>query len=468
MVEMILITGAKIVTEGRIFEGDVRIENDVIVKITSPPAPSPEGEGVKGWGHIEGRGKYLLPGVIDDHVHFREPGLTGKGDIHTESKAAVAGGVTSYMDMPNTIPKATTLDILEEKYTLAGQRSYANYSFFLGATNDNILEIEKADPSRICGLKVFMGASTGNMLVDDPDTLERIFKRSPLLIAVHAEEQSIIQENLRKFTEKYSGNIPFETHPLIRSEEACYQSSEKAVKLARKHGTRIHLMHLSTAKELDLLDNSIPLEKKKITSEVCVNHLWFDDRDYRKSGSRIKWNPAIKKESDKKELLRGVLDNRIDIIATDHAPHTIEEKQNPYLSCPSGAPLVQHSLVAMLELYHRGEISIEKIVDKMCHGPAILYRIKKRGFIREGYFADLVLVDLYSPWEVNLSNILYKCGWSPLEGQSFSSMVTHTIVNGCIIYENGNFDETLRGMRLEFNPDLFSNREIHKSIVKRD
>lgn len=453
MAERILITGAKIVNEGRIFEGDVRIENGIIKEIISPPSPSPEDEGMMGGRIIDGRGKYLLPGVIDDHVHFREPGLTDKGDIHTESKAAVAGGVTSFMDMPNTNPKATTLDILEKKYTLADQKSFANYSFFLGATNDNILEIEKADPSRICGLKVFMGASTGNMLVDDPDTLERIFERSPLLIAIHAEEESIIQENLRLFKEQYGENIPIAVHPLIRSEEACYKSSEKAVKLAGKHSVRLHLLHLSTAKELDLLDNSIPLEKKKITGEACVNHLWFDDRDYKKSGSRIKWNPAIKKESDKRGLLQGVLDNRIDIIATDHSPHTIEEKQNPYLSCPSGAPLVQHSLLAMLELYHRGEISIEKIVDKMCHGPAILYRIKNRGFIRKGYFADLVLVDLHSPWEVNTSNILYKCGWSPLEGQSFSSRVTHTIINGCIVYENGNFDKTIRGMRLEFNPD---------------
>jgi dihydroorotase len=451
MANSILITGAHIVNEGRIFKGDVFVENGVIIKITSPHAPSPEGEGIMERRIIDGRGKFLLPGVIDEHVHLREPGLTRKGDIYSETKAAVAGGVTSLMDMPNTIPNATSLDILEEKFILASQKSFANYSFYLGATNDNISEIEKADPSRVCGLKVFMGASTGNMLVDDQESLERIFERSPLLIAVHAEEESIIHENLRVFREKYGEDIPVEAHPLIRNEKACFTSSEKAVKLALKHNTRLHLLHLSTTKELDLLDNSIPLEQKKITGEVCVNHLWFDDRDYKKSGSRIKWNPAIKKESDKMGLLQGVLDNRIDTIATDHAPHTLGEKQNPYMTCSSGAPLVQHSLVAMLELYHRGEISIEKIVEKMCHGPAILYRIKERGFIRTGYSADLVLVDLDAPWEVNSSNILYKCGWSPMEGQVFSSRVTHTIVNGNIVYENGTFDENFRGKRLEFN-----------------
>ena len=457
MARSILITGARIVNEGRIFEGDVFVENGVIKKISSPPAPlpvrqagSPEGEGVSSWDRIDGRGKYLLPGVIDEHVHLREPGLTEKGDIYSETKAAVAGGVTSLMDMPNTNPKAISLNILEEKFDLAARKSFANYSFYLGATNDNISEIENANPSRICGLKVFMGASTGNMLVDNPVSLDRIFERSPLLIAVHTEEESIIRENLRIFRGKYGEDIPMEAHPLIRSEEACFTSSEKAVKLAFKHHSRLHLLHISTEKELDLLDNSIPLEQKKVTGEVCVNHLWFDDRDYKKSGSLIKWNPAIKKESDKKGLLRGVLDNRIDTIATDHAPHTLGEKQNPYMTCSSGAPLVQHSLVAMLELYRRGEISMEKIVEKMCHGPAILYRIKDRGFIRTGYSADLVLVDLNAPWKVNSSNILYKCGWSPMEGQTFNSRVTHTIVNGNIVYENGSFDETARGVRLEF------------------
>jgi dihydroorotase len=459
MANSILITGARIVNEGRIFEGDVFVEDGVIKKITPSSSPSPGGEGargrgrsgVRGWGLIDGRGKYLLPGVIDEHVHLREPGLTRKGDIYSESKAAIAGGVTSLMDMPNTVPNATTLDILEEKFALAATKSFTNYSFYLGATNDNISEIEKADTSRVCGLKVFMGASTGNMLVDDPASLDEIFERSPLLIAVHTEEESIIRENLRLFTEKYGEDIPVEAHPLIRSEEACFTSSEKAVKLARKHNSRLHLLHLSTEKELDLLDNSMPLELKRITGEACVNHLWFDDRDYKKEGSRIKWNPAIKKESDRRGLLRGVLDNRIDTIATDHAPHTLGDKQNPYMTCSSGAPLVQHSLVAMLELYHRGEVSIEKIVDKMCHGPAILYRINSRGFIRTGFSADLVLVDLNAPWEVNSSNILYKCGWSPMEGQTFSSRVTHTFINGELVYNYGRFNENIRGKRLEFN-----------------
>jgi dihydroorotase len=451
MAKNILITGARIVNEGRIFEGDILIENGIIKEITSPTSPSLIGEGVRGWDHIDARGKYLLPGVIDEHVHLREPGLTLKGDIYSESKAAVAGGVTSLMDMPNTIPNTTTLEILEEKFKLAARKSFTNYSFYLGATNENISEIEQADPLKICGLKVFMGASTGNMLVDDPLSLERIFERSPLLIAVHTEEESIIRRNLRIFREKYGDDIPIESHSLIRSEEACFISSEKAVRLAEKHDSRLHLLHLSTAKELELLDNSIPLEQKKITAEACVNHLWFDDRDYKRSGSRIKWNPAIKKESDKKELLKGVLDNRIDTIATDHAPHTLGDKQNPYMTCSSGAPMVQHSLVAMLELYHRGKIPIEKIVEKMCHGPAILYRIKERGFIRTGYSADLVLVDLNAPWKVNSSNILYKCGWSPMEGQTFTSRVTHTIVNGDVVYDNGRFDENFRGKRLEFN-----------------
>jgi dihydroorotase len=451
MAKTLLITGALIVNEGRMFEGDVFIEDGLIKEITQQTSPSHMGEGDREWELIDGHGKYLLPGVIDEHVHLREPGLTQKGDIYSETKAAVAGGVTSLMDMPNTIPNATSLHILEEKYTLAAKKSFANYSFYLGATNDNISEIEKADPARICGLKVFMGASTGNMLVDDPISLERIFERSPLIIAVHTEEESIIRENLRKFREKYGDDIPVEAHPLIRSEEACFTSSEKAVKLALKHDSRLHLLHLSTAKELDLLDNSIPLEQKRITGEACVNHLWFDDRDYKKSGSRIKWNPAIKKESDRRGLLQGVLDNRIDTIATDHAPHTLGDKQHQYMSCSSGAPLVQHSLVAMLELCHRGEISIQKIVEKMCHGPAILYRIKDRGFIRAGYSADLVLVDLHDPWEVNSSNILYKCGWSPMEGQIFTSRVTHTIVNGEVVYDNGRFNENFRGKRLEFN-----------------
>ena len=460
MGKSILITGATIVNEGSIFEGDVLVEEGIITNITSPPNPLPEmtpppnplllriGETGERW--IDARGKYLFPGVIDEHVHLREPGLTQKGDIYSESKAAVAGGVTSLMDMPNTDPRATTLDIVEEKFALAAQRSFANYSFYLGATNENISEVEKADPSKICGLKVFMGASTGNMLVDDPEALELIFERSPLMIAVHAEEESVIRENLKMFRERFGENIPIEAHPEIRNEEACYYSSEKAVHLAKKHNARLHLLHLSTAKELDLLGNSLPLPEKMITGEVCVHHLWFDERDYRDKGSRIKWNPAIKHESDRMGLLRGVLDDRIDTIATDHAPHTAGDKDHKYQSCPSGAPLIQHSLVAMLELYHRGMIPLEKIVEKMCHNPAVLYRVANRGFIRPGYAADLVLVDLNSPWEVNSSNILYKCGWSPMEGEIFTSRVTHTLVNGEFVYENGVFNEEVRGQRLEF------------------
>jgi dihydroorotase len=393
---------------------------------------------------------FLLPGIIDEHVHLREPGLTHKADIHSETRAAVAGGVTSLMDMPNTVPNAITLEILEDKLRLAAEKSFCNYSFYLGATNDNLQEIEKADPRKICGLKIFMGQSTGNMMVSDPFVLEKIFERSPLLIGVHAEEESIIHHNLEAVRKQYGDEIPFDAHPLIRNEESCFVSSEKAVRLAQKHHARLHLLHLSTAKELELLDNSIPLEDKMITGEACVNHLWFDDRDYAKHGSRIKWNPAIKKESDKNELLRAVIDGRIDTIATDHAPHTLGEKSRNYISCPSGAPLVQHSLVAMFELHLRGLITLEKVVEKMCHNPAILYGIHGRGFIRKGYKADLVLVDPDSLWEVAKENIHYKCGWSPMEGQTFASRVTHTIINGEVVYENGKFDEEFRGERLEF------------------
>jgi dihydroorotase len=399
---------------------------------------------------IDAKQKYLFPGVIDDHVHFREPGLTDKGDIFTESRAAVAGGVTSYMEMPNTKPNATTLEILEEKYNLASQKSWANYSFFLGATNTNIAEIEHADPANICGVKLFMGASTGNMLVDDPDALDAIFSKSPLLIAVHAEEESVVQHNLGEFKAQYGDDIPASAHPLIRSEEACYRSSEKAVNLAKKHNARLHLAHLSTAKELELLQNELPLEDKRITGEVCIHHLWFDDRDYPDLGSRIKWNPAIKAARDRDGLFAGVLNNKIDVIATDHAPHLKGEKDNPYCSCPSGGPLIQHSLVAMMGFFQLGKISVEKIVEKMCHAPAILYRISNRGFIRKGYAADLVLVDPDDPWTVESANILYKCGWSPFEGVTFKSKVVQTWVNGNLVYDHGKFDESQKGQRLIF------------------
>jgi len=452
--EQILITGANIVNEGRIFEGSVLIRGDRIEEIIPSNSYNPVLEDLENVELIDGRGKFLIPGVIDDQVHFRDPGLTQKGDLSTESRAAIAGGVTSFMDMPNTDPKATTLDILEEKYKLASDRSFANYSFFLGATNDNLEEIKKADPSKICGVKVFLGASTGNMLVDDPEVLAKIFANSRMIVAIHSEDEGIIRKNLATFKEKYGEQIPVEAHPLIRSEEACYVSTKRAVELAGKHNTRLHVLHLSTAKELELFRNDIPLKDKRITAEVCVHHLWFDDRDYPRLGSRIKWNPAIKTEKDKDGLFKGLLSDRIDIIATDHAPHLESEKSNPYLSCPSGGPLVQHSLVIMLEFYSRKMITIEKIVEKMCHAPAVLYRIKDRGFIRKGYFADLVLVDTSAPWTVTRKNILYKCGWSPFEGTTFSSSVTHTFVNGNAVYRNGKPDERWRGKRLEFNPSI--------------
>ncbi len=358
--EQILIAGANIVNEGRIFEGSILIKGDRIKEIIPGGSDSHIPGNPENIELIDGRGKFLLPGVIDDHVHFRDPGLTSKGDLYTETKAAVAGGVTSFMDMPNTNPKATTLRILEEKYELASRKAFANYSFFLGAANDNLEEIEKADPSKICGVKVFLGASTGNMLVDDPVVLEKIFSNSRMLIAIHGEDEEIIKKNLKTFREQYGDQIPAEAHPLIRSEEACFTSTKRAVELARRHNTRLHVLHLSTAKELDLLQNDIPLNKKQITAEVCVHHLWFDDHDYARLGSRIKWNPAIKTEKDKNELFKGLLEDKIDIIATDHAPHLEEEKSRPYLSCPSGGPLIQHSLVIMLEFFHMKKISHRK------------------------------------------------------------------------------------------------------------
>ncbi len=445
-----LLLSPKIINEGQIIEGSVLIEDGLISKIFTTGDNTLDAEEMADAVIIDGRGKYLLPGVIDDQVHFRDPGFPKKGDMFTESRAGVAGGVTSFMDMPNTNPKTTTLKLLEEKFKIASSKSLSNYSFFLGATNDNLEEIEKADPSRVCGIKVFLGASTGNMLVNDPVILEKIFERSKLIVAIHSEDEEIIRENIRIFTEKYGEAIPVSAHPLIRSTEACNKSSRMAVSLAKKHNTRLHILHLSTEKELELLDGSIPLEKKRITAEVCVHHLWFDESDYLRLGSRIKWNPAIKKESDKNALMAGLLDNRIDIIATDHAPHTRGEKLFSYMNCPSGGPLVQHSLVLMLEMSRQGKLPITKVVEKMCHAPAVLYRIRKRGFIRKGYFADLVLVEPDAPWKVSRSNLLYKCGWSPLEGQTFSSRVTHTFVNGRLVFDNGKFDESVRGERLEF------------------
>jgi len=436
-----------LVNEGRQTRGSVLVEDERIRKIFVDPLPGilPSVDKI-----ITGHGHYLLPGVIDDQVHFREPGLTHKGDIRSESRAAVAGGITSFMDMPNTIPQTVTQHLLEEKYALAATQSLANYSFYLGATNENIGEIIKTDPATVCGIKVFMGASTGNMLVDNPKTLAAIFEQSPLLIAVHSEDEMIIRKNLERYKAEFGDDIPVHYHPLIRSEEACYRSTLKALMLARKYNTRLHILHLSTARETDLLDRAPLTTEKKITSEVCVHHLWFDRTHYSRKGSFIKWNPAIKQVSDREALFRAVIDNTIDMVATDHAPHTRQEKSRVYTQCPSGGPMVQHSLPAMLEFWKQGMISIETIVEKMCHHPAIIFNIEERGFLREGYKADLVLVDPGNPWTVEPYNILYKCGWSPFEGTTFHSRVTHTFVNGNLVYDNGTFYEEQKGQRLMF------------------
>jgi dihydroorotase len=440
----ILITGANIVNEGRISLGDVLIKDGKIAKIG--PELSSEHTDI----HIDGKGKYLLPGVIDDQVHFREPGLTHKGEIYTEAKAGVAGGTTTYMEMPNTVPQAVTLELLEQKYTRASEVSLANYSFFFGASNDNLEEILKVDPKTVCGVKVFQGSSTGNMLVDNPEVLEKIFKECKTLIAIHSENDNIIKSNLEEFKAIYGDDIPVKFHPKIRSEEACYDASSRAVALAKKYGTKLHILHISTAKELELFDNTIPLEQKRITAEACIHHMWFSEEDYAAKGNLIKWNPAIKTANDRDQIFGAMLDDRIDVVATDHAPHTLEEKALPYTKAPSGGPLIQHSLVAMLDFYHQGKISLEKIAQKMAHNVAILFQIENRGFIQEGYFADLVLVDLNSPWTVSKENILAKCGWSPFEGHTFQSKITHTIVSGHLVFENGSFHEEKKGDRITF------------------
>lgn len=440
----ILITGANIVNEGRITPGDVLIQDGRIAKIGTNLSHESADH------YIDGSGKHLFPGVIDDQVHFREPGLTHKGEIYTEAKAGVAGGTTSYMEMPNTVPQAVTIELLEEKYARAKEVSLANYSFFLGGTNDNLEEILKLDLENVCGLKVFQGSSTGNMVVDNIESLEGIFKEYKGLLAIHSENDHIIKANLDAYKAEYGEDIPVKLHPKIRSEEACYDASSRAVAMAKKYGTRLHILHISTAKELELFDNTIPLEEKKITAEACIHHMWFSEEDYATKGNLIKWNPAIKTAHDREEIFKAMLDDRIDVIATDHAPHTLEEKAQSYLKAPSGGPLIQHSLVAMLDFYHQGKISLEKIADKMAHRVAQLFRIKDRGFIREGYMADLVLVDLNSPWSVIKENILSKCGWSPFEGHTFRSKVTHTIVSGHLVYDNGTFDESKKGERLTF------------------
>ncbi|MCA4899778.1 MAG: dihydroorotase [Bacteroidota bacterium] len=442
-----LITNAKIVNEGKVFEGDVLIKGPFIEKVGGDLQNQDVSQ------VVDARGHWLLPGAIDDQVHFREPGLTHKGTIYTESRAAVAGGVTSFMEMPNTNPPAFTQSLLADKYQIASRDSLANYSFFMGTSNDNLEEVLKTDIKSVCGLKIFMGSSTGNLLVDDPKILESVFSRFPSIIATHCEDEPSIRKNLADYKERYGENCPVTYHPLIRNEDVCYKSSSFAIGLAKKHGTRLHILHISTAKETHLFDNTLPLEKKKITAEACIHHLWFNDADYARLGMNIKWNPAIKKASDQSEILKALLDNRIDVIATDHAPHTIEEKQQGYFQAPSGGPLVQHSIVAMLEMQRQGKITLEQVVQKMSHNVAILFQIDRRGFIREGYYADLVLVNPNQPWTVKRENILAKCGWSPFEGQTFHSAVSHTWISGHLAYAEGKFNESKMGERMAFNRD---------------
>jgi dihydroorotase len=441
----ILLKAATLVNEGQIFIADVYLKDGFIHKIAG--SVDIEADQV-----INAEGLHLLPGMIDDQVHFREPGLTHKGDIFSESMAAVAGGITSFMEMPNTVPNTLTQELLEDKYKIASEMSLANYSFFMGASNNNLEEVLKTDPSKVCGIKVFMGSSTGNMLVDNEQVLENIFKEAPMLIATHCEDEQTIQKNLAAFKQKYGEeNLTIEMHPLIRSAEACYLSSSMAVELAKKHNTRLHILHISTAREVALFDNTLALKDKRITAEACVHHLWFDDQDYPTKGNFIKWNPAIKTATDKDAILKGVLQGYIDIIATDHAPHTLEEKQQPYFQAPSGGPLVQHALSALLEMYHQKKITLEQIVEKTAHNVATCFQVDRRGYIREGYWADLVLVNLNDPVKVTKQNILYKCGWSPFEGQTFQSEITHTFISGNLAYALGKFTTNETGQRLAFN-----------------
>ncbi|MEZ7508998.1 dihydroorotase [Cloacibacterium sp. Arc13] len=439
-----LIKNAEIVNEGKIFKSDVLIENDLIAKISSTISEENVDK------IIDAENSFLIPGLIDDQVHFREPGLTHKGDIESESKAAIAGGVTSFIEQPNTVPNAVTQELLEEKYKIASEKSYANYSFSMGGTNDNLEEVLKTNPRNVAAIKLFLGSSTGNMLVDNPEILEEIFSQVKMPICVHCEDEATIRKNTEIYKEQYGEDIPVKFHHLIRSEEACYLSSSKAIELAKKTGARLHVYHLSTAKEMELFRNDIPLKEKKITAEVCVHHLHFTNEDYETKGSLIKWNPAVKTETDKNGLWEALLDDRIDVIATDHAPHTLEEKSNKYLSCPSGAPLVQYSLPVMFEYFKKGKISLEKVVEKMCHNPAILFEIEKRGFVKEGYKADLVLINPNAEITVSKENILSKCSWSPLENETFHSEITHTFVNGFLAYENGKVSLEKHGERLLF------------------
>jgi len=439
-----LIKNAQIVNEGKIFKSDLLIEGQIIKKIANSINEKID-------KCIDAEGLHLIPGVIDDQVHFREPGLTQKADIYTESKAAIAGGITSFMEMPNTNPQTLTQKLLEEKFRIGDKKSLANFTFFMGVSNNNLEEVLKTDPKNVGAIKIFMGSSTGDMLVDDKNVLEEIFKKSKCLIAVHCEDETIIKENIHKAIKQYGDNIPINLHPEIRSVEACYKSSSFAVELAKKHNTRLHVFHLSTEKEISLFENNIPLKDKKITAEVCIHHLYFNSDNYKEKGSYIKWNPAVKNKSDQIALLNALIENKIDVIATDHAPHTIDEKNNNYLKAPSGGPLVQHGLGVMLKFVNQNKISLEKVVEKMCHNPSICFKIEKRGFIRENYFADLVLVDINKKYEVKKEDLLYKCKWSPFEGDELFGKVNYTIVNGNIVYENGRFNESIKGMRLTFN-----------------
>jgi dihydroorotase len=445
-----LIKNATLINEGSKQKGSLVIGGERIEKIIYGEIPS-DFE-IHEMEIIHAEGLYLIPGVIDDQVHFREPGLTHKGDITTESRAAIAGGITSYMEMPNTFPPAVTQQLLEEKYERAALVSAANYSFLMGATNENLEEVLRTNPSNVCGIKVFMGSSTGNMLVDNLHALEELFRSAPTLIAVHSEDETIIRRNMEWARSRFGEEVPVSYHPVIRSEEACFRSTVKAVDLATRTGARLHVFHLSTAREMELF-NTGKAGSKKITAEVCIHHLWFDDRDYEKLGTRIKWNPAVKTREDKEGLWTALLNDRIDVVATDHAPHTLEEKNNTYFKAPSGGPMVQHSLAAMLEMSNQGRITPEKIVEKMCHAPADLFKIRERGYLREGFFADLVLIDPHKPWTVSKENILYKCGWSPFEGITFGHSVTHTFVNGELAYHENTVNPSIRGKRLLFNRD---------------
>lgn len=439
----LLIKNAEVINENTRFESDILLQDGVILKID-------RGISDANSRVIDVEGSCVLPGIIDDQVHFREPGLTHKGNILTESRAAVAGGITSFMEQPNTDPQTTTIKKLEEKFALAAKTSCANYSFLFGGTNDNLEELKKLDRNACSGIKLFLGSSTGNMLVDNEEVIEKIFRSTEMVVSVHCEDEGTIRENLARYKARYGDDIPIKYHPIIRSGEACYLSSSRAVALAKKTGARLHVFHLSTGKETDLFRNDIPLEEKKITAEVCIHHLCFSDEDYETKGSLIKWNPAVKTADDRAKLWEALLDDRIDVVATDHAPHTLEEKDSVYTKAPSGGPLVQHALPAMLENYHDGKLSLEKIVEKMCHNPAKLFQIKKRGFIKEGFYADLVVVNMNDPWQVNKNNIVYKCGWSPFEGDTFRSKISHTFVNGHLAYENGSFSNEKKARRLTF------------------